>query len=283
MITTILKADDFITINDPVATSYSTVSGSPLAIDGISSQPNSTVRLIINTTDIGYVTTDIYGNWSFNVPNLADGTYTLIAYLITSAGYVATNTVSFAVENPDFITIDTPTEGTVIFLSPITISGTSSLPSSTINISLDGTLVTSTTTGSNGNWQVLYGFNAVKGIHTLLAQLLVGGYVVSNATADVFSAIPLVFPSGVSQARIIEGDVPTSGSGSGAGYTYSVSGSIMTINFVPAFSSTPSVQATGQRTSGSSTVTISSLSATAISIAFSSGTQTVHFAASLLQ
>ena len=281
-LTTILKGSDFITINDPIADLYGTVSGMPLIIDGTSSQPNMNVRLFVNTTEIGYTPTDISGNWNFSLPNLGDGTYTMTATLInSSSNALAVDTVSFMVDNPDTIIITSPAEGDSVSYDPIIISGAASLPSATVNILLDGTLVTTTTTDINGNWSASYILTAANGTHTFLAQLLSGGSPIASASVDIVSLIPLIFPAGKTQVRVVAGGIPASGSGSGAGYTYSVSGSIATINFIPAFTSIPSVTATGMRSSGSSTVTVTSISTTAASIAFSTGTQNINFTAAV--
>jgi len=279
---------DFITIAAPasydVASGFATAPANPLIISGTSSQPNMMVRLFINNTETSAAYTDQYGNWTIESSYLADGNYTLMAVLSTfDYQSLAMDTTTFTVQNPDFITIATPTEGSPIYVIPLLLTGTSSQPLSTVNISLDGSFLTTTTTDPNGNWQALSDASLLNGAHTFLVQLLPDEYdVTASSTVDVQSFIPLLFPGTTSQALIVEGDIPTSGSGSGPGYTYTVSGSTITINFTPAFPGTPSVQATGLRTAGSATVTLAAVSATALSISFSSGTQTVHFAASLL-
>jgi len=280
-----LNAGDFITIADPVPSGSGTVSGSPLVIDGTSSQANCLVRLFLNTNFIQSVTTDDSGNWSYTIPGVINnGVFNLEALLMTSSySILATNTVSFTVNSGNFITIYSPSEGQTISSSSVALSGISSLPSSTVNISLDGTLVGTTTTDANGNWSYSYTITAANGAHTFLIQLLSAGYSVASATVDIVNSVPFLFPSGTSQARFVNGDIPTSGSGSGPGYTYTVSGSSIAINFVPAFTSTPSMTTTGLRSAGSSTVGLTSVSATAATVGFSSGTQVVHFSAATLQ
>ena len=288
-ITTILQAGDFITITDPV--NYGFVSGSPLTIDGTSSEPNFTVRLSINSTPIGSTTTDIYGNWSFTYNFLDDSNYTLTAELVSGAFEVlAITTNSFTTENPETIAFTSIAEGYMIFFNPDTIAGTASLPHATVQIYFDGNLIATTTTDAYGNWSVSYTITT-NGAHTFLAQLIeyydyptdLYSYPVASASVDVIAAIPILFPSGKNQVRVLDGYVATTGSGSGSGYTYTVSGSIMTINFTPVFSSIPAIIATGQRSSGASTVTIASASTSAVSVSFSSGTQQVHFTATALQ
>jgi large repetitive protein len=280
-----LNAGDFITITDPVSSGSGTVNGSPLVIDGTSSQANCMAQLFLNTNFIASVTTDGSGNWSYTVPGVINnGTYELNVLLLNSAySILASNSVSFTVNSGNWITIGNPIEGQLTLLNPISISGQSSLANATINILLDSNQIGTTTTDQNGNWTYSYTLSASNGAHTFLAQLLSAGYPVASATVDVVNSIPFLFPSGTSQARFVNGDIPTSGSGSGTGYTYSVSGSTITINFVPAFNVTPSMTTTGLRSSGSSTTSLTSVSTTAATVGFSSGTQMVHFSAATLQ
>lgn len=280
-----LNAGDFITILNPVASESGTVSGNPLSINGESSQPNCNVRLYLNTNYIGFVTSDDSGNWNYDVPGYIDnGVYQLDAWLINSSfSVLASTTVTCTVDNGNWLVIATPLESDIIAFDPVNLSGQASLSNATINISLDDNLVATTTTDDNGNWQTSYTMTSANGVHTFFVELLSDYVTVASATVDVVENIPFVLPTGTSQIRFVDGNVPTSGSGTGMGYTYSVSGSTMTINFVPAFSATPSMIATGLRAAGSSTVSLTSVTTTAASIAFSTGTQKVHFSASALQ
>ncbi len=278
--TVTLSAINVIAINNPANTAK--VSGDPLAINGVSSVDDAQVQLTINDTYIGSVTTDSYGNWSFTIAALMNGDYTLTANLIdTDYRTLATTTVSFTVQNTDTIAITDPADGDDIMTNLIMVTGVSTAPSTTVELLLDDAVVGTATSDASGNWQILCPINA-NGIHTLEAVLQETGYP-SSAIIDINANLPLILPTGKSQIRVIDGYIPTSGSGSGSGYTYIVSGSTMIINFIPSFSVSPSVIATGQRSSGSSTVTIASVTPTAVSIAFSSGTQTVHFTATALQ
>jgi hypothetical protein len=280
-----LHAGDFITIINPVPSGSGTVNGNPLIINGSSSQPNFNVRLFINSTEVSPTGTDGSGNWSQNIAGMGNGTYALTAYLSDILlNIYAINSVVFTVNNGDFVSINSPSEGQTISFDPVVISGSASQPNSTISILLDSNPIATTTTDANGNWSYTYTMVAANGVHTFLIELLdINNNQLASQTVDVVENIPFVFPSGASQIRFIDGDIPTSGSGSGVGYIYTVSGSTATINFVPAFSSTPSMVATGLRTSGSSTVSLSAVSTTAASIAFSTGTQKIHFTASALQ
>jgi large repetitive protein len=280
-----LKADDAVTIINPIAQEFGTVSGNPLSINGSSSEANFTIRLYLNTNYIGSTVTDESGNWSYTVPGyLNNGSYQLEAWLINASfSILATNTITFMIDNGNWLIVTSPQEAQIISFDPVNFSGQSSLPDATIKISLDGNQIATTTTDSNGNWGYTYTMTSANGIHTFFVELISGDVTVASGTVNVITNIPFVLPPGTSQIRFIDGNVPTSGSGSGVGYTYSVSGSTMTVNFVPVFSATPSMIATGLRTAGSSTVSLTSISATAATIAFSTGTQRIHFSASALQ
>jgi len=284
--TAMLKCGDFVTIDDPIPSSYGTVTADPLIIDGTSSQPYTKVRLFFNGNPTSSAYTDAYGDWSSTSPYLSDGTYTLTAMLTASNRQtLATDTVSFTVCAPIITSISASSaQGSTVFLNPILLSGNATLSYAMVNISLDGNLIGSTTTDANGNWEYVYTLLAANGAHTFFVELLDENYnTVANTTVNIISNIPLILPSGISQAWFVNGDVPTSGSGSGPGYSYTVSGSSITINFTPAFSAPPSMTTTGLRSAGSSTVSLVSVSATAATIAFSSGTQVVHFSAATLQ
>lgn len=276
--TSVAQASDFVTILTPL--NGSTVSGLPLSITGSSSQAGSRVRVTINTTETGSATTNGLGAWSLTSNNLFDGNYTVTADLMdVNSVILATATNSFTINNQTIQIID-PASGDIISTNPITISGSSSTASTTVNLSVDGNLAATITTDSAGNWSTPYTFTS-NGSHTLLAQLIVALLPVASNSITVNCSIPVFFPSGKSQMRVIGGTVPTTGSGSGSGYSYSNSGSITTITFTPAFSSTPSVVATGFRSSGASTVTISSISASATNMTFSTSTTSIQFTAIL--
>lgn len=276
--TLLLEGSEFVTITTPA--NSSTVTGLPLSITGTASQANTRVQLTVNTTEVGTAITDGSGNWNFSVQGLQNGNYTITAKLVSSVfETLATAINAFTVQNPETITIISPIEDqTVIFVASSTAVGQASLASTAVQFFVDNVLVASTTTDTSGNWEVPYAITT-NGAHTLLAKLIVSGNPVATASVNIEALVPVIFPSGISQIRIVDGNIPTSGSGSGPGYTYIISGSTAIISFVPAFSVTPSVVATGQRPSGSSTITISAVSIASASMGFSNGTQRIHFTA----
>lgn len=262
-------AADFVTITAPA--DLSTVAGIPLVLTGTSSQPSAQVQLIFNSVDIGSLTTDGSGNFSHNFASIEDGNYSLTANLLdVNSVVIATTSITFTVQNSPTIDITIPaTDDLLVVSTPMTVGGVASLPSTTVNVSVDGTLSGTTTTDANGNWAIS-SIAVTNGNHTILAELKVSGVTVASTTIDITAKIA---------NRIVQGNVPTTGSGTGTGYTYTVSGSLATVTYTPAFQTTPVVAATGLRTSGASTITISSASTTAVTFMFSTGTASINFTA----
>lgn len=263
----LVQASDFISLTTPVDSS--TVSGSPLVVEGTSSQPNAQVQFFFDSVYIGNLTTDSSGNFSASFASIANGVYTITLNLLASDNttVLATTSISFAVVNPASIEITSPTDGTELFFNPLTVSGVSSESSATVNISVDGIFAASTTTDGSGNWTASFPLSS-NGNHTILAELVVGGTTVATYSISVLATII---------QKIIKGVVPTIGSGSGPGFTYSVSGSVITITATTPFTFDPVALATGQRSSGDSTVTILSVDTSELQIGFSLGTESVYF------
>jgi hypothetical protein len=272
---------DVITITNPVDSAM--VSGSPLLIDGTSSQASFTVRLAINTTVIGSTTTDGIGDWNFSYPLLANGSYTVTADLLDGSFQVlATDTNSFSVGSSEAITIFSPFEDENIVLSTTMASGIASLASTQVDLYIDNVLAGTTTTDSNGLWQIPFILPS-NGSHDLQVYLIVSGNPVANTSITVIGKIPIILPALGTQITVIAGTVPTTGSGTGLGYSYSVTGITATITFDTSFANTPTVLTTALSSINSAaTTTISSVSTSQAVIEFSAGTDEVHFAAMTL-
>lgn len=273
------KAPDFINIVQPTGT----VSGTPLIINGNSSEPNCKVRLMINTTIIAMINTDGGGNWNYNYPQLQNGNYTVKADLLDNSwNILATDVQAFTVVNPESIIIVSPIDNETVFTASSWISGIASLISALVRISIDDTVTTTVPVDSYGNWQTSYP-SLYNDSHTLLTELLTGTTVITTNTVNFVSVNPIMFPHNVCQINLIEGIIDiAAGFGSGNGFTHTVSGSNITINFIPPFSLSPFIIATGQYSSGASTVALSFVSTTSAIMNFSAGTEYVHFMASEL-
>lgn len=176
-----LSATDFVTITTPAQSA--TVSGSPLAINGTSSQAGFTVQLFVNTTFAGSAPTDNSGNWTFSTFVVDDGPITITAKLIdgTYSTYAATSNTC-TIQNPESIAITTPSTNEQISVNPAAIVGNTSKQGGLVNIYLDGNLIT-TATAQNNTWQATYTLNSY-GPHTLAANLMVNGSSVASASVD---------------------------------------------------------------------------------------------------
>jgi uncharacterized delta-60 repeat protein len=178
--------------------------------------------------------------------------------------------------NSDFVSITSITTTEISTKTP-TISGTSSAPNAQVNVLLNGTAFTTVSTDGSGNWNAGTSSILPIGPNLIEADLIVSGATLVSQQLNV-----TVLDTFSSQIVLVQGSVPTTGSGTGTGYSYSNSGSMMTITFTPAFVAVPLIVATGQRSNGTATVTIATVSSSAINLAFSTGTQKVNFQAALL-
>lgn len=267
-LTSAVVSADFVTITAPLDSS--TVSGIPLTVMGTTSQAHAQVQCIFNGVDIGALTTDDFGNFSHSFASIADGVHTIRLNLLDyNAATLATTSIDFTVANAPTITIESPINNETILSNPMVVTGNASLASTTVNLSVDGNSVGTTTTDGSGNWSLSTTL-ITNGSRTLLAELQVSGITVASYSVTIEANIV---------NRLVKGSVATTGSGSGTGYTYSVSGSQVTITYVPAFANAPIVTTTGLRISGSSTVTIAAATAAAVTLGFSAGTTSIHFTA----
>jgi len=274
-----ITKNEYLTITSPE--NGSTTTGENLSIIGTSIHPSCAIRLLLNNTLVGTNSTEEDGSWSFDSLDLPDGHYQVKVEIFGSSGecfsQLASATSSFNVSNGPLISIDNPIANENNQILYTNIHGYTSQPSSTIRISIDETIITTTTANEVGYWEMSFP-PLENGEHTLSAELMSGQTTLATETI-VFSTLSPTYICDNNQLVLIEGIIPTSGSGDKNLFTYSVAGNVITINFDRPFTQPPTIFATGQYGSGTSTVTITSLSTSECTLTFSSGTEYVHFLA----
>lgn len=127
------------------------VVGGPAALTGTGT-PGSRVRVSIDDTVVGTTVVGSDGNWELDTI-LSVGSPTVVVGVLDDAGTVvaASDPVSFTVEGGLGVSLDTPTEGSVLQPGTNTFSGNGQ-PGAVLEI-LDGDLVLDTVTvGSAGTW-----------------------------------------------------------------------------------------------------------------------------------
>lgn len=279
--------DQFIQVTNPA--NASTITSMPTTLMGNASLSNQRVRIIIDSTLIGFVTTDTNGNWSIAVPRIANGSHTITADLISNeapVSVITSITQSFDVSTPDAIEITLPIPNEIVqIINTLEIGANSSRSAATVNILIDNNQVGSAATGEIGNLATLIDPTLLNLTHTLRLDLIDpndGVTVLATDSLDFTSETSFLFPPELTQYKIVQGEIPTTGSGSRDGFNYSASGSSITITYNEPFQSAPMISVSGRRASGASTVTVSSNSSSATTLLFSAGTQSVYFTATLL-
>jgi len=259
-----------------------TVTGDNLTISGTSIHPESIIRLMLNNTLICNTLTEVDGNWSFDSLNLPDGNYKVKAEIFGTSGenfcILASATSHFNVANNPIISISTPIANDINQIYYMNINGYTTLSTpANVQISIDGITTATTITNETGYWETDFP-PLENGQHTLFVELLLGGISIATETI-VFTSITPTYICNNSQLRLIEGNIPTSGSGTKTGFTYNIVGNVATINFIQPFNKIPTIVGTGQYATGTSTVTITSLNTSTCDLTFSAGTEVIHFLA----
>jgi hypothetical protein len=183
-----------------------TISGTAVA--------NSTVTVYRGGSAIGIATTSGSGVWSYTSSTLTDGTYTFTAIATDLAGNVSpvsaplSITIDTRAPNAPVITGITPDSGIagdgITNAQQIKILGTAAA-NSTVTVSVNGVVVGSTATDSNGNWIFDYtGTTLANGTYSLTATASdVAGNVSTlsnNFTVVVNTTAPVVVIADVAEA-----------------------------------------------------------------------------------
>lgn len=147
----------------------STTTDSTPTISGTSNVPNGTVTVVIGGVT-QTATTDADGNWTLDWPTeLANGAQSVTAS-VSKGGTAATDTNAFTVAAPlPTITITAPGDGTTVADSTPAITGTSSVLSGTITLSIDGGAAVTVPTDASGNWTYTPSTPLAEGPHSVNA------------------------------------------------------------------------------------------------------------------
>lgn len=133
---------------------------------------NSTIKILDGTKQIGTVSADNKGHWSFTSGSLTDGSHKFSATATTSAGTSPASTVSTVVVDkvaPVAPTIVMSTSSSALATSQVAVLNGSAEANSTVKV-FDGTMQIGTATaGSNGAWTFTTG-SLATGNHSFTAK-----------------------------------------------------------------------------------------------------------------
>ncbi|MBN8738121.1 MAG: hypothetical protein BGP24_02930 [Lysobacterales bacterium 69-70] len=137
-------------------------------------EPGSTVSAFVDGTSRGMVTADGAGNWSFTVPTaLPDGPHTAKARAADAAGNTspdsATSTFTVDTTPPPAPVLANPANGSTTGNNLPTVNGTAE-PSSSVNVSVDGTSRGMVTADGAGNWSLTVPTPLPDGPHAAKAR-----------------------------------------------------------------------------------------------------------------
>ena len=167
----------FIAIDEPtegalVRTTTPTLSGR--------GTPGAQVVILQDGAEIGRVTVDEDGNWSFPVTEaLSEGAITL-AVETTVDGTTESDEVSFTIDLVAGVSIESPADGDITNDATPTLSG-SAEPGSVIVIRVDGDEVGTTTADTNGLWSFELTTDLGDSDHTIVVEATTEDDVVTSA------------------------------------------------------------------------------------------------------
>ncbi|WP_342375581.1 Ig-like domain-containing protein [Myxococcus stipitatus] len=132
-------------------------------------EPGATVTVTVDGNVVGTTTAAANGSWTVpGVATLGDGPHTVTATAEDEAGNTATDTNAFTVDTTTAVSITTPVDGSVINDAVVTYTGTAE-PGATVTVTVDGTVVGTTTAAANGSWTVPGIATLGEGPHTVTA------------------------------------------------------------------------------------------------------------------
>jgi hypothetical protein len=136
-------------------------------------EPGSTVTVIVDGAVIGTTTANALGSWTFTPTTpLPEGSHTVAATATDVAGNTSpqsnTNTFTVDLTPPGAPVVTSPANGSSTHDTTPTYTGTAE-PGSTVTVTVDGTVVGTTTADASGNWSVTPTTPLPEGSHSVTA------------------------------------------------------------------------------------------------------------------
>lgn len=165
-------ASVFVTFDEPVDGALTNDATPTLAGR---SDPGTAVTIVIDEGTASEVTlnttTNGAGDWFLFAPPLSDGLHIAVARADDGAGNTAEDSVQFTVDaSPPVVSVDAPADGSTISDNTPSIDGTASAGES-VDVSIDGTRVTTVTADANGDWNYQVGIALADSVHLVEARV----------------------------------------------------------------------------------------------------------------
>lgn len=176
------------------------------------------IAIRVNGGEPIYVTVGQDGKWSYTFPELADGTYNVVITQTDSSGSTSQETnIQFIVDTvaPDVPKLDSVNDNVApvgtIESGGITNDATPQFKGtaeagSKISIYVDGTVVGTTTTGSDGTWAIELGQNLADGLHKVQITATDAAGNESAKTGEFSFTVDTVAPSAITASSIFWGN-----------------------------------------------------------------------------
>ncbi|TXD34347.1 hypothetical protein FRC96_14200 [Lujinxingia vulgaris] len=132
-----------------------------------SAAPGATIAIIIDGDEVAEVEADANGQWSYTPDDALDEGQHVIEVVAEDAGIRTEAEVAIEVDlSAPELTVDSPTEGQVLYEDERTISG-SAEPGAVIEVELDGEVIDTVVVGEDGQWSVSLPEDVEPGEHTI--------------------------------------------------------------------------------------------------------------------
>jgi nucleoid-associated protein YgaU len=131
-------------------------------------EPGSLIVLSAGGLELGTVTVDADGTWSFS-GQLEPGDYEIVASTVDADGVVLNESeaIAFTVAEPVLVAAPTLSEPDANHAGSVTLDGTGE-PGATVEILEDGVVVGTATVGGDGTWT--FSYPAIAGEHAMAVQ-----------------------------------------------------------------------------------------------------------------